>query len=270
MSIIRQAYKLLRRAQRSSRTYDHEWLCRFFTDAVVIRHGEDTVVLPRDASRVFLRIRICESDSDSDSDSDSSDSDSDSDGEVKNMNCYFCSLDHGAAVEISRISPITKDMDMCIYPDYIYGGESYISHLDCVLQSLGRIPTNIWVHSSSTVEDRILQVKQYIQSSWPKHIVHVDRIYENKYYELYRHTHRSVHEWIEKNQPSIQAREEVEDETEPDETRACPICITNKKKVILLPCGHGTCWGCSERLSQSGSTCPTCRSTICRRHRIFV
>lgn len=61
------------------------------------------------------------------------------------------------------------------------------------------------------------------------------------------------------------------DECEPDESKSCPVCIANKKKVALVPCGHCVCFSCFDRLSGSTSTnCPVCRSVIATHIRVFV
>eukprot|EP00930_Biecheleria_cincta_P009084 TRINITY_DN110723_c0_g1_i1.p1 TRINITY_DN110723_c0_g1~~TRINITY_DN110723_c0_g1_i1.p1 ORF type:complete len:204 (-),score=30.25 TRINITY_DN110723_c0_g1_i1:136-702(-) len=39
----------------------------------------------------------------------------------------------------------------------------------------------------------------------------------------------------------------------------CPICTQTLPAVVLVPCGHTVCHGCSENLQR---TCPCCRSVI--------
>jgi hypothetical protein len=40
--------------------------------------------------------------------------------------------------------------------------------------------------------------------------------------------------------------------------RKCPVCLENKKIIIMEPCQHYTCWNCATKLK----TCPICREHI--------
>lgn len=46
----------------------------------------------------------------------------------------------------------------------------------------------------------------------------------------------------------------------------CPICVTNQKDTIIIPCGHTVCDSCF----QTSTTCMICRSLITSKLKIFI
>ncbi|QDZ17524.1 hypothetical protein HOP50_01g00330 [Chloropicon primus] len=56
------------------------------------------------------------------------------------------------------------------------------------------------------------------------------------------------------------------DESAKDASDGCVICMSSKKLVVLVPCGHSSiCRKCSRRLD----TCPFCRQPIIKRQKIY-
>ena len=48
-----------------------------------------------------------------------------------------------------------------------------------------------------------------------------------------------------------------------DSDTACVVCMTNLRKMIVLPCFHmRTCIGCTLKLQERNDVCPCCRGTI--------
>jgi hypothetical protein len=59
----------------------------------------------------------------------------------------------------------------------------------------------------------------------------------------------------------------VADTPAPSPEEACSICLENKRIIAFAPCGHATwCNACASKLSN----CPTCRSNITSRLRIYT
>ena len=46
-----------------------------------------------------------------------------------------------------------------------------------------------------------------------------------------------------------------------EDGKICPICLTNKKSIIALPCRHFFCSVCMDKLLEKGF-CPICRTEI--------
>uniref|UniRef100_A0A6B2LWW0 RING-type domain-containing protein n=1 Tax=Arcella intermedia TaxID=1963864 RepID=A0A6B2LWW0_9EUKA len=50
------------------------------------------------------------------------------------------------------------------------------------------------------------------------------------------------------------------------EKQACVVCLTDKKAMVFVPCGHMSCCvNCSGRVS----TCPVCRAAISQKVKVF-
>jgi E3 ubiquitin-protein ligase RGLG len=65
--------------------------------------------------------------------------------------------------------------------------------------------------------------------------------------------------------PEIQPAQPVDTHASTPE-EACGICLVNKKVIAFAPCGHVWCNACASKLSN----CPTCRSNITSRLRIYI
>ena len=53
----------------------------------------------------------------------------------------------------------------------------------------------------------------------------------------------------------------------PRATIECPICTENMPQVVCIPCGHTSCIACHQRWTRR--TCPTCRATVEKYHRVY-
>jgi E3 ubiquitin-protein ligase MUL1 len=77
----------------------------------------------------------------------------------------------------------------------------------------------------------------------------------------WRERTRKLKEKTKKQQTSSQIeRQQNVQENEQPEVQACVICCQNRRRIILLPCGHVClCEDCSARITDF---CPICRTEI--------
>ena len=47
-----------------------------------------------------------------------------------------------------------------------------------------------------------------------------------------------------------------------DDNSICPICMENKRKIIILPCKHLFCNNCTQLIMKEKEICPICRGLI--------
>ena len=257
---IQQAYKLLLQVhKKNEKTRDHEFICSLFPGQHVFQHGKDTVVVvPQD--RMFLTIENCTGLTSNVSDDD--DDDDDDEGYVKVL---IGSLDHDNWVKTCSSTPYSmivsiKDVAECI------------SHLDYVLRASGRVPSRMTLYGrTSDPENTLKSVKEYLQNDWVDNLILVNHydysIAENQVVD-------EIREWIRENDKTPQEIETIIDEPETDESRACPICYANQKKMAFLPCGHCSCYGCFEQVVKKPNIlreCPVCRASIStKRQRVYL
>ena len=151
--------------------------------------------------------------------------------------------------------------------------DEYIGIIDTIIRASGQVPSEIELYDPN---DQV--VKDYVQTNWPGYIVHCTKNHGCAYKTQFNSGMTTVRSWLlqRKDHPREDPQKEDMrvDEPETDESRACPICIANKKKVTLLPCGHCVCFECSDNLvkrtTEQQKSCPVCRSTYSFMQRVFV
>ena len=62
---------------------------------------------------------------------------------------------------------------------------------------------------------------------------------------------------------AFESVESVEEDEEEEEADSCPVCLDESKPCSrLIPCGHGLCASCSERVLRADPRCPLCRQDV--------
>lgn len=93
----------------------------------------------------------------------------------------------------------------------------------------------------------------------------------NLYYGSMRENHFSFSCDTDFNPPVIPANPPVEELPElkgeeieaGDEDASCNVCLENKPRVCLIPCGHFVlCFGCYKSIKDTTKICPMCRGEI--------
>lgn len=267
-NIVQQAHKLLRKIDETSynRTArSHEYVCRYFPGSDTFQYGDNTVVLSKDGSQLSLLIRNLTACHRSGSDTD--DTDDSYDESESFIEVFFFSPQYENMVRICS----TRRMDM-----YVFGpiDAQCITLIDSLIRASGKVPMGLREPRESEAE----LIRDYLQNTWPGHLVVCSKHNETESVESFKL--KEIREILsQKTTASPQqagGEQEMIDEPEPVESLACPICICNKKKVALMPCGHCVCFECSKSmhlflLKRTGQkTCPVCRSPYSIIQRIFL
>jgi len=148
-----------------------------------------------------------------------------------------------------------------------YGCEvGCVALVDTLIRANDKVPKEIRIPNHSS--DRMCV---YLQNTWPRHLVVCAEHYEGYFSIDVEHNFKEIRQLLSEKGGAQQAEDKQEqiDECEDVEQLACPICISNKKKVALMPCGHCVCFGCSKSMLErtEQKTCPVCREpySICQR-----
>jgi len=216
---------------------------------------------------IFLLIHNNTACDDSD-DSDDSDDDGSNDDRLPYIKMFFGSLSHRAFVKICS----SLERCMFVYQPIESKQDAYIGHIDKIIRASGQVPVEIQLYDPN---DQV--VKEYVQRNWPGYIVRCTKNNDCAYRTQFNSGMSTVRDWLlqRKDHPQDPQEEDMRvDEPETDESRSCPICLANKKKVTLLPCGHCVCFECSDNLVKKTpgqqKSCPVCRSTYSFMQRVFV
>jgi hypothetical protein len=75
---------------------------------------------------------------------------------------------------------------------------------------------------------------------------------------------------IETNKSEQQDLSQYTDCEATEHDTACIICMSNKRQIVLNPCGHyNMCIGCTDKIIQDTSKCPVCQKEIISAIKIF-